>query len=77
MTVSGDFLGDLHHLADAMGVDWDEAQRRERSTTPPNCTARTKGNWRLEGSGRTCLAGSPRHRVRRGPALPHAVHTYP
>ncbi|WP_280123341.1 MULTISPECIES: hypothetical protein [Rhodococcus] len=28
MTVSGDFLGDLHHLADAMGVDWDEAQRR-------------------------------------------------
>ncbi|MEU2006967.1 hypothetical protein ACH47B_37845 [Rhodococcus sp. NPDC019627] len=28
MTVFGDFLGDLHHLADAMGVDWDEAQRR-------------------------------------------------
>ncbi|WP_201453729.1 hypothetical protein [Rhodococcus sp. WAY2] len=28
LTVFGDFLGDLHHLADAMGVDWDEAQRR-------------------------------------------------
>ena len=28
VTVFGDFLGDLHHLADAMGVDWDEAQRR-------------------------------------------------
>lgn len=28
MTVFGDFLGDLHHLADVMGVDWDEAQRR-------------------------------------------------
>lgn len=28
MTVFSDFLGDLHHLADVMGVDRYEAQRR-------------------------------------------------
>ncbi|QHE72789.1 hypothetical protein [Rhodococcus sp. WAY2] len=74
MTVFGDFLVICTIWPMRWASTGTKRSEGEQSTTPPNCTALTNrtGGWTVP---RTRSAGSPRHRVRRGPALPHAVIT--